>query len=78
MARTTFEKIDPMPAMNLLQQIEEEVDPKRRRIMYGKLASVYRTYDMTEKASNALQKSVAGGRRRTKRSKKSNRRTRRQ
>jgi hypothetical protein len=78
MARTTFEKIDPMPAMNLLQQIEEEVDPKRRRILYGKLASVYRTYGMTEKASNALQKSVAGGRRRTKRSKKSNRRTRRQ
>jgi hypothetical protein len=77
MARTTLEKMDPMPAMNLLQQMEEESDPKRRRIMYGKLASVYRAYGMSEKASNALQKSVAGGRRRTKRSKKSNRKTRR-
>jgi hypothetical protein len=78
MARTTLEKMDPMPAMDLLQQIEEEGDPKRQRIMYGKLASVYSKYGMSDKASNSLRKSVAGGRRRTKRSKKSNRRTRRQ
>ena len=78
MARTALEKMDPMPAIDLLQQIEEEGDPKRQRIMYGKLASVYSKHGMSEKARNALQKSVAGGRRRTKRSKKSNRRTRRQ
>lgn len=78
MARSTLAQMDPMPAMDLLQQIEEEGDPKKQRIMYGKLASVYSKYGMSEKASNSLKKSVAGGRRRTKRSKKSNRRTRRQ
>lgn len=77
MARTTLKKMDPAPAITIKEQYDGETNPDRLRIMHGKLAKVYSNYGMSDRSQNALLKSVAGGSRRTKRSKKSNRRTRR-
>jgi len=77
LSRAKGESMGLPDATQIINGYHGETNPDKLRIMYGKLASVYSKHGMSEKARNALQKSVAGGRRRTKRSKKSNRRTRR-